>query len=91
MKKVQILLKSTRCLMNSSLSFIGKESLNFLTDDFYLLFGKRSEVVGKSLLSPYFKPKNHPDFLKDLKTKSPILIKNRAFQELADGFEPPTG
>jgi len=34
---------------------------------------------------------NHRDSIYCLKQKSPIFNQNRAFLELADGFEPPTG
>ena len=74
MKKVQSLKTTTKCLMNPSLSFSGVVSPNFLNDEFMLiLFGRNKDKLKKSLLSPYFKAKDHRDSWKATKQKSPIL------------------
>ena len=70
MKKVQSQFNLTKCLMNSSLSFTGLASFNFLKERFlYLLFGSKMGEVKKSLLSPYFKNQRSSGFLVLHKTK----------------------
>ncbi len=91
MKKVQSLITTTKCLINTSLSFSGVVSLNFLNDAFMLiLFGRNKDKLKKSLLSPYFKAKDHRDSWKAIKQKSPISLQNRAFEVGPEGLEPPT-
>ena len=91
MKKAQNQLEATICLMNSSLSFRGVVSLNFLNDEFMLiLFGRNKDKLKKSLPSPYFKAKDHRDSWKAIKQKIPIFIQSRAFEVGPEGLEPPT-
>ena len=91
MKKVQSYITTTKCLMNSSLSFKGTASLNFLNDNFILiLFGRNKDKLKKSLLTPYFKAKNHQDSLTSLKTKSSISFQNQALLVHPAGLEPAT-
>ncbi len=63
MQKVQSCIKSTNCLVKTSLSFKGTASLNFLEYVFILImFGRSKGKLKKSLLKPYFKGKNHGDY-----------------------------
>ena len=88
-------MEATICLMDSSLSFSGKVSRNFLDDDSILIMTSIKLVeVRKSLLTPYLVPtlktESQRDFRKSLKQKSPIFNQNRAFGVGPEGLEPPT-
>ena len=70
-------MKATNLIMNSSLSFMGKISPNFLTDGFILIIsGRTSKQLKKSLLSPSLKSTG---LLKDHKNKKLDFISKSSF------------
>ena len=70
-------MKATNLIMNSSLSFMGKISLNFLNDGFILIIsGRTSKQLKKSLLSPSLKSTG---LLKDHKNKKLDFISKSSF------------
>ena len=91
MQKVQSQIKTTKCQMNTSLSFSGKASQNFLNDAFILFkFGRKKDALKKSLLSPYFKAKNHRDSQTLSKQKTLKTIRFKGFYVHPAGLEPAT-
>ena len=93
MKKVQSHIITTKFLMNPSLSFSGVVSLNFLTDGFIKFISSSiKQQLQKCILTAHsVHTLNKQDFLPVQKQKSPIIYQNRAFLELAVGYEPTTG
>ena len=72
MKKVQTRLEAKNCLVDSSLSFSGTVSRNFLNDDFTLIMTSiKPAEVRKSLPSPYFKIRKSVGFWEFFKNKKP--------------------
>ena len=91
MQKVQSQIKTTNYQMNTSLSFSGMAALNFLNDEFILLkFGRKKDILKKSLPSPYFKAKNHRDSQTLIKQKTLKMIHFEGFQVHPAGLEPAT-
>ncbi len=92
MQKVQSQIKTTPSYqMNTSLSLSGMAAQNFLNDAFILFkFGRKKDALKKSLLSPYFKAKNHRDSQTLTKQKTSKMIHFEGLYVHPAGLEPAT-
>ncbi len=92
MKKAQSQFNLTKCLMNSSLSFTGLASFNFLTDELIqFLSSSIKQQLQKYILTTYsVHTLNKQVFSFIQNKKARFFIKIELFLELAVGFEPTT-
>ena len=63
MQKVQSQIKTTKCQMNTSLSFSGKASQNFLKEKFIII------VLAESIQTPYNKNQKSSGIREEIKIK----------------------
>ena len=68
MQKVQSQIKTTNYQMNTSLSFSGKASQNFLKDEFIIIV--LAESIQKSIQTPYNKNQKSSGIKEGTKTKN---------------------